>query len=339
MDAPTPPPTGDHLTLTPVTAKNWRAVADLEVTEAQRTFVAAPTRYLALCAYGGVWRPLAVCLGDRVIGFVMWAEDPDDGSCWLGGLIVDRRHQRQGHGRRTLEAAMERLTNEHGHRRFALSYRSENPAKLLYQALGFRETGEVDDDELVARLWLPDPVPTDAGGGRIWGRRMSTLTWRRRVAAPPDVAWSCFFTKLWLGGAGVGPRPVIEEPGDAHGTGCTRRIGRGARGVRERIVATEHPNHLEYRVMNPSWTTFPVDHHVGTVAFAATEDGGTEVRWRVELVPKRGAGLVVIAATRFVIGRYLVELARACRTAADPRDDSGRPRPPSLGARPDPPVS
>ncbi len=312
MKEPAPPAGTERLALTPVTADNWRAVAEIEVTEEQRAFVAAPTRYLALCVYGGVWRPLAVRVGDRVIGFVMWAVDPDDGSCWLGGLIIDRRHQRQGHGRRTLETLMERLASEHGHRRFALAYRPDNPAKRLYQALGFRETGEVDDDEVVARLWLPEPSDARrAGGGRV-----RTLTWLRRVDTPPEVTWEAFFTELWVGGAGYGPRPTIEESGDAQGAGSTRRIGVGARGVRERIVAAERPQRLEYRVVNPSWRTFPVEHHVGTVAFAATEDGGTEVRWRVELVPKRGAGLAVWAATRFVIGRYLVVLERRCANGA-----------------------
>lgn len=152
-------------------------------------------------------------------------------------------------------------------------------------------------------------------------RRARTLTWRRRVATSPDTTWSHFLTELWLGGAGFGPRPVVEEPGDDDWVGSTRRIGVGARGVRERIVAAERPDWLEYRVINPSWRTFPVEHHVGTVAFAATEDGGTEVRWRVELVPKRGAGLMVLVATRFVIGRYLVVLERACGTA--PAADRG----------------
>jgi len=138
------------------------------------------------------------------------------------------------------------------------------------------------------------------------------LVWSRRVATPPDATWACFLSELWVAGAGFGPRPVIEEAGDAHGLACTRRIG-GARGVRERITATDPPRWLEYRVTNPSWTTFPVDHHRGTVAFAATEDGGTEVRWRVEFVPKRGAGPFVRAATRIVIGRYLDALERACR--------------------------
>jgi diamine N-acetyltransferase len=155
----------DRLTLTNVGARDWRHVADLEVTEAQRAFVAEPSRYLALCAYGGVWSPLAVRLGERVIGFLMWAVDPDDGSCWLGGLLIDARHQRLGHGRRAVEAALGMLASDHGHRSFALSYHPDNPAKALYRAFGFVETGEVEDDEVVARRSLPtDPAAptTDA---------------------------------------------------------------------------------------------------------------------------------------------------------------------------------
>lgn len=151
-----------------------------------------------------------------------------------------------------------------------------------------------------------------------WGRRLRTLSWSRRVATTPDLTWACFLADLWVAGAGFGPRPVVEEAGDAHGTGCTRRIGIGARGVRERITATEYPHRLEYRVVNPSWTTFPVDHHRGAVTFTAAVGGGTDVRWRVELVPKRCVGPLVVAATRFVIGRYLNVLTRACRPAMAP---------------------
>jgi hypothetical protein len=154
--------------------------------------------------------------------------------------------------------------------------------------------------------------------------RLRTLEWRRRVATDPADTWARFLQRLWIEGAGFGPRPVVEDAGDAHGTGCTRRIG-GARGVRERITATEHPRWLEYRVTNPSWTTYPVDHHRGTVAFEALDGGGTEVRWRVEFVPKRGAGPLVAAATRFVIARYLDALVRACGAAVPvPRSASGR---------------
>ena len=82
-----------QLTLRPVDRDNWRGVAKLEVTAAQREFVSEPCRYLALCSYGGDWKPLAVCLGDQVIGFLMWVVDPADGSCWLGGIIIDQKYQ------------------------------------------------------------------------------------------------------------------------------------------------------------------------------------------------------------------------------------------------------
>jgi diamine N-acetyltransferase len=56
-----------RLRVTPVDANTWRGVAALKVTEAQRANVAEPAHYLALCAYGGLWHPLAVRLGERVI--------------------------------------------------------------------------------------------------------------------------------------------------------------------------------------------------------------------------------------------------------------------------------
>lgn len=114
----------------------------------------------------------------------------------------------------------------------------------------------------------------------------------------------------------MGPRPRIESPGDASGLGCTRRIGVGSwGGVRERITAADPPRRLAYRVTNPSWTTYPVDHHVAEVVFIAAAGGATDVRWRIDLVPKRGAGFLVEMATRLVIGRYLDALSRACESA------------------------
>ena len=136
-----------------VTADNWRICADLEVSDEQRAFVAPVSRYLCLCHYGGVWRPLAVTGGDEIVGFVMWAVDPDDGSGWIGGLVVGLEHQGKGYGRAAVLALLERLRREQGCTSAALSYAAENaPARALYSSLGFAEHGEREDDELVARL-------------------------------------------------------------------------------------------------------------------------------------------------------------------------------------------
>ena len=142
----------NQLSLHPITRDNWHEVAKLKVTESQRDFVAEPLYYLALCNYGGLWQPLAITLGEQVIGFMMWAVDSEDGSCWLGGILIDKKYQRQGHGRQAIQAAIRMLSEQHGYESFALSYSPDNPAKHLYHKLGFTERDEWEDDEVVARL-------------------------------------------------------------------------------------------------------------------------------------------------------------------------------------------
>jgi diamine N-acetyltransferase len=144
-----------RIELRDVTAGNWRAVAGVEPADDQLALVAPVTRYLCLCHYGGVWRPLAVCSGDETVGFVMWAIDPDDRSGWIGGLVIDRRRQREGLGRATVLALVARLAAD-GCDSVALSYAPRNAAaRALYLSLGFEETGEMEDDEVVARLRRP----------------------------------------------------------------------------------------------------------------------------------------------------------------------------------------
>jgi diamine N-acetyltransferase len=79
--------------------------------------------------------------------------DDDDGSAWLGGLLVDAAFQGRGYGRAAVRAALAMLATEKGRAEFALSYQPANVvARRLYASLGFVETGEVDGDEVVARL-------------------------------------------------------------------------------------------------------------------------------------------------------------------------------------------
>ncbi len=143
----------DSITLRPIDENNWRDVAKLEVAEGQRDFVAEPSYYLALCCYGNDWQPLAVYLNEQVIGLLMWAVEEADGSCWLGGILIDQQHQRRGHGGQAVQAAVALLAEAHGFQDFALSYNPANGvAQRLYRKLGFVETEEWEDDEVVARL-------------------------------------------------------------------------------------------------------------------------------------------------------------------------------------------
>jgi diamine N-acetyltransferase len=141
------------LELAPVGPKNWRSVSSLEVAPEQRDFVMSPIYYLALCAYDDIgWRPLAITVDGTVVGFLMWAVDPADGSCWLGGVMIDRRYQGRGYGRQAMQLALDRLAERHGFTEFALSYNPKNTAaRALYASLGFCDTDAREDAEIIAR--------------------------------------------------------------------------------------------------------------------------------------------------------------------------------------------
>lgn len=157
MDSNVSESNGTQVTLRPVDRDNWRDIANLKVLETQRQFVAEPCYYLALCCYGNDWHPLAICLDEQVIGFMMWATDPADGSCWLGGILVDQGMQGRGYGGQAVQAATTMLAGEYGYRDFALSYQPANlVARHLYSKLGFVETNEWEGNEIVARMSLAE---------------------------------------------------------------------------------------------------------------------------------------------------------------------------------------
>jgi diamine N-acetyltransferase len=146
--------TSESITLVPVDPGNWRDVAKIRVAKDQLEFVADPLYYLALCNYGQTWHPLAILADGKVIGMLMWAEDPSDHSCWLGGICLTRKYQGYGFGRVAVTAAIDLLSKQ-GFKDFALSYKPENSiARNLYLSMGFVETGEKEDEESVARLHI-----------------------------------------------------------------------------------------------------------------------------------------------------------------------------------------
>ena len=155
MDSSLPATSDARVSLRPVNESNWRDIANLHVSETQRQFVAEPSYYLALCCYGKDWQPLAICLDKQVIGFMMWTTDPADGSCWLGGILVDQGMLRRGYGTQAVLAAIAMLKTEHRYQDFALSYQPSNlVARHLYSKLGFVETNEWEGSEIVARMSL-----------------------------------------------------------------------------------------------------------------------------------------------------------------------------------------
>lgn len=143
-----------HVELREITRENWRACVRLKVAPGQERMVATNAVSLAQSRYEPECVPLAVYDGDMV-GFVMYARDPEDQQIWVYRLMIDEAQQHRGYGRAALLRLIERLRALPDCDSVSISYREDNEAaRQLYASIGFHETGQVIDGEVVARLPL-----------------------------------------------------------------------------------------------------------------------------------------------------------------------------------------
>ncbi len=138
--------------LVEVDAENWRALAEVKSKPGQERFVASVAWYLCLAHYGDDWHPLAIEVDGSIVGHLMWGIDEDeDDSAWLGGLVIDADAQGRGIGRAAVVAFLDRFTKD-GRTNAGITFKPDNTiARKLYADIGFVETGEMAEDEIVAR--------------------------------------------------------------------------------------------------------------------------------------------------------------------------------------------
>lgn len=152
--------------LSKVDSNNIWDIIKLSVNTDQLNFVATNTVSI-LEAYttiisGSVALPFGIYNDGNLVGFVMFGYgstgDEDEpkianGNYCIWRFMIDKKYQRQGLGKKALQASIEYLkTAPCGKSEYCwLSYEPENiGAKALYNSFGFIENGEVCGDEIVA---------------------------------------------------------------------------------------------------------------------------------------------------------------------------------------------
>ena len=154
-----------NIKLIPISEENREAVLALSVREDQ-PFV-APNRVSLRQAEEtnaeapGVARPFGIYADDRLVGFCMFAfnpeEEDEDDRYWLWRFMIDKNEQGKGYGQAALQEII-RYFRENGADRLFLSTEPENELGLhIYHKLGFRETGIIDGDEAVLMQMLKGP--------------------------------------------------------------------------------------------------------------------------------------------------------------------------------------
>lgn len=150
----------------PVTKENWRELSKLQVAENQKDFVAPNVYSIAVAQFGidddiGHWSlyPFGVYDEGMPVGFFLYGlnyEHPETQGLIMR-LMVDEKHQNRGYGRFAMQAMLEIFRADEKVKKIALSYEPENNlAQKFYARLGFVETGEIFEGELVAILKMRD---------------------------------------------------------------------------------------------------------------------------------------------------------------------------------------
>ncbi len=150
----------DRVSLREITAETVRAVVALAVTEYQNRFVAPNAYSLAQALFSPEAWYRAIYLDDEPVGFVMLSDEslrvpaPESPEVEVWRFMVDARHQRKGIGRAAMLLIIQHVQRK-GFAKLALSYYpADGGPERLYYSLGFRPTGEVDDEEVVMELPL-----------------------------------------------------------------------------------------------------------------------------------------------------------------------------------------
>lgn len=99
--------------------------------------------------------PFAVYHGDALVGYMMAHEDPGRRALFLWRLAIAREHQGKGYGTAALRKFIALARESGKYACLVIGYEEGNDrAGRMYEGLGFRPTGTVEDGETILRLDL-----------------------------------------------------------------------------------------------------------------------------------------------------------------------------------------
>ena len=129
---------------------NWRL--GLKVSEAQKRFVAESAGILARAyAYRESRSNAYVIYNDDLpVGMALYYDCDELNAYDFSQFFIDERYQGNGFGIEAARQILEMMKSEGKYDRVTLCYIDGNEAaKNMYEKLGFRLTGECDEDEIV----------------------------------------------------------------------------------------------------------------------------------------------------------------------------------------------
>ena len=143
------------ISLREVTADSVRVICRLEVSEAQKHFVAPNAVSIAEAYFEPKAWFRAIYADETPVGFLMLYDDPDEPVYFLWRYMIDARYQKLGFGKRAMDLILNHVRSRPGAREMSLScHPGEEGPEPFYRRYGFSLTGKMLGDEAEMRITL-----------------------------------------------------------------------------------------------------------------------------------------------------------------------------------------
>ncbi|WP_342756250.1 GNAT family N-acetyltransferase [Kineothrix sedimenti] len=142
------------VSLKEINENNFRIVVGMKVNEEQSKYVASNVYSLAQAwLYPEEAKPYAIYNDEDIIGFMMFDWNEKERECGIWRFMIASNQQGKGYGRKALAYALKLIKETGKFDYVSLDYVPDNVVgKHLYESMGFIETGEIEDGEIIMKL-------------------------------------------------------------------------------------------------------------------------------------------------------------------------------------------
>lgn len=120
-------------------------------------FIPSNTLSLAQSKIEHGWITKGIYDEDKIVGFTMYGYCYEDNFYELCRLMIHHAYQGRGYGKEAIKIIIEEMKKIEGCKEICLSFYPENiKAKNLYEDVGFKNTGEIINGELLYSLKLKE---------------------------------------------------------------------------------------------------------------------------------------------------------------------------------------
>ena len=137
-----------------ITKENYEECLNFNIAENQKDFVSSTVHSLAQAwIYYDTAFPFAVYADNTMVGFIMLGYYEVGGYYTLWKLMIDEKYQNKGYGKKAVRLGIDYLVNRFNVKEIYTAYYATNRiARNLYTSIGFRETGEIVENQIGMKL-------------------------------------------------------------------------------------------------------------------------------------------------------------------------------------------